>query len=262
MSEFREAERRDAVIARPGSGEMAFVQPGAGSPPPRETATTRLEAFSHALSDDLCAPLSVIADSLDLIARRHAEGLDASAQQLLTVAQGNAERLQTMIEGLADVALVNRRLQLRPRVVLGNLVKAATEANGSAIAATGAMIQSQPLPELSCDPRQMTMVFNELIANALRFARPGCAPVVTLRAIRKHRQVVLVVSDNGIGVPSPQLDRIFDPFFRCHNDVGIPGVGLGLTRCREIIEAHQGFIYAYPNQRPDHGITMICGLPA
>jgi len=106
----------------------------------------------------------------------------------------------------------------------------------------------------------MRQLFQNLIANALKFCRGDCPPAVVLDS----REILfgyweITVSDNGIGFDEKYADRIFKPLERLHGRTEYEGSGMGLSICREIVRLHGGTIAA--ESRPGQGTTFVVTLP-
>jgi light-regulated signal transduction histidine kinase (bacteriophytochrome) len=114
------------------------------------------------------------------------------------------------------------------------------------------------LPKIKADPLQISRVFQNLIANALKFHGDG-APRVSVEAERRADVWVFSVKDNGIGIPAEQFERIFRIFQRLHSQAEYPGTGIGLAICKRIIERHGGRIWV--DSRPGEGTTFHFTLP-
>ena len=112
----------------------------------------------------------------------------------------------------------------------------------------------------------MRQLFQNTIANALKFRRKGVPPVVRVASrslVDDEDRVFLIeitIQDNGIGFKEKYLDRIFQPFQRLHGRTKYAGTGMGLAICRKIVERHSGSITA--TSVPEEGTTMIITLPA
>ncbi|MBV9122282.1 MAG: hypothetical protein JO112_02840, partial [Planctomycetes bacterium] len=126
------------------------------------------------------------------------------------------------------------------------------------------------LPTVAADPLQMRQLFQNLIANGLKFHRPDQPPLVRVEArpladgegpwngIGPVWQIS--VQDNGIGFEEQYLDRIFEVFQRLHGRSEYEGTGIGLAICRKIVERHGGSITA--RSEPGHGARFIVTLPS
>jgi signal transduction histidine kinase len=127
------------------------------------------------------------------------------------------------------------------------------------------------LPTIDADPTQMRQLFQNLIANAVKFHRPGVPPVVEVSAELESqppadpetdeptRVYRVKVRDNGIGFDEKYRERIFDVFQRLHGRDEYEGTGVGLAICRKIAERHGGTITA--QSREGEGATFVAVLP-
>jgi light-regulated signal transduction histidine kinase (bacteriophytochrome) len=123
-----------------------------------------------------------------------------------------------------------------------------------------ASVDIGPLPVVEADPMQMRQLFQNLIANGLKFARREVSPVVRITSEpADDGWVRICVEDNGIGFEEKYLDRIFTIFQRLHSRDEYEGTGIGLAVCRRIVERHGGEITA--RSTPGQGSTFIFTLP-
>ena len=119
----------------------------------------------------------------------------------------------------------------------------------TAIAESGAQIvrEGQPLPRINGDPTLLTMVWQNLIGNAVKFKRDGVAPRIVVHCEQSPNDPggpwMLTVTDNGIGIPEEFSDKVFVLFQRLHGRDVYTGTGIGLALCKKIIEHHGGNIW-------------------
>ena len=130
---------------------------------------------------------------------------------------------------------------------------------GPQIEAAGARVEVGPLPTVLGVEGELARVFQNLLANALKF-RGEAAPVVAVSAARSPREWTLTVADNGPGVSERNRERIFELFARGQVDGEAPGTGLGLAVCRKVVELHGGRIWVEP--APGGGSAFRLTLPA
>jgi signal transduction histidine kinase len=110
---------------------------------------------------------------------------------------------------------------------------------------------------IQADPTRMAQVFDNLLANAIKYA-PGA--LVTISLVRDNERVHVMVSDNGPGIAPEHLDNLFERFYRVPtNNVTIRGTGLGLYICRRIVQAHGGEISV--NSVLGEGTTFHIHIP-
>jgi len=114
------------------------------------------------------------------------------------------------------------------------------------------------LPTACCDRVRMAEVFQNLIANALKFTN-GRPPVIRIGGEDRPDTHLLWVSDNGPGVPEAHRERVFKIFQRLHTREEYPGTGVGLALCKKIVEDHGGRIWAEPG--PGKGSRLCFTLP-
>jgi two-component system, chemotaxis family, sensor kinase Cph1 len=109
------------------------------------------------------------------------------------------------------------------------------------ITESGAEITHENLPKILGEQYPLTLLFQNLIANALKYREPQRVPEVHISARREDSAWVFWVADNGIGIDPQYFETIFVPFKRLQK-AKYPGTGLGLAMCRRIVERYQGEI--------------------
>jgi light-regulated signal transduction histidine kinase (bacteriophytochrome) len=119
------------------------------------------------------------------------------------------------------------------------------------------------LPMVDCDPVAILEVFNNLIANAIKYRRFNEPCIITIGWTEKYtdldnKEEIIYIQDNGVGIPEPLYERIFMPFKRFHTLSNNKGFGLGLTIVAEIIRLHSGRIWV--ESKIDHGSTFYFTL--
>lgn len=105
-----------------------------------------------------------------------------------------------------------------------------------------AVVEFAGLPLVLGDLSQLSLLFQNLIANALKFIH-GKSPHIRIGARREGNEWIVSVSDNGIGIEPQYFDRIFVIFQRLHTRTEYPGTGMGLALCKRILERHGGRIW-------------------
>jgi signal transduction histidine kinase len=125
---------------------------------------------------------------------------------------------------------------------------------------SGGKVHAGPLPVIHADYLQMRQLFQNLIANALKFHRENIPPVVGITSAPAAQGFwTITVEDNGIGFDPKYLDRIFKPFERLHGRGEYEGSGMGLAICKKIVTRHGGSISAA--SEPQKGARFIVSLP-
>lgn len=206
-----------------------------------QRSNEELKQFAYIASHDLQEPLRMIASFLQLIERRYKGKLDKDADEFISFAVEGASRLQNMIIGLLAYSRVETKGKPFEEINCSEALGNAISNLRIAIDESGAMITTDRLPVVKADAGQLIQVFQNLIANAVKFRRED-PPRIHVSAVRKEDEWVFSVRDNGIGIAPDYKDRIFNIFQRLHGRE-YPGVGIGLSLCRRIIERHGGSIW-------------------
>lgn len=222
-------------------------------------AQGQLEQFTYAAGHDLKEPLRTARSFIELLARRLEGRLTSEEQELITHAQSGLTRMGTLLEDLLAYAQAGLSQGAPiPKTPAEAALKWAIESLRSAIAESGAIITHDSLPVVRADPSQLARVFQNLVANGIKYRR-SVAPRVHVALTTKENECVFRVIDNGIGFDPQHAERIFSPFKRLHNQREYAGTGIGLAICRKIVEAHGGRIWA--ESVPKRGSVFSFTLP-
>jgi two-component system, chemotaxis family, sensor kinase Cph1 len=184
----------------------------------------------------------MVASYTQLLARRYKDKLDSDADEFIGFAVDGARRMQELINDLLTYSRVGSR-PLELELVDSNVVVDQVISDlGAAIEDSAATVTREDLPKVHADPRQLQQLFQNLIANAIKFQQPGVAPVVHVSARTTDTKRIFSVRDNGIGIEPQYVERIFMLFQRLHSRAEYPGTGIGLAICKKIVERHGGNI--------------------
>ena len=214
-----------------------------------------LERFADIAAHDLREPLMAITQLTALLER----GVDSQRGEIVTHLRAAAAHGSRLVDGLLDLARVGRGAPPAEPVDLRRVIEDLLDTLGPQIEAAGARVEIGPLPTLLGVEGELARVFQNLLANALKF-RGEEAPVVAVSAARSPREWTLTVADNGPGVSERNRERIFELFARGQVDGEAPGTGLGLAVCRKVVELHGGRIWVEP--APGGGSAFRLTLPA
>lgn len=222
-------------------------------------SNTELEQFAYVASHDLQEPLRMVSSYVQLLKRRYHNQLDADADEFIHYAVDGATRMQGLINDLLTYSRVGTRGKPFAPVALDTALDHALAHLQIALDESHAQITRLPLPTVLGDEGQLTQVFQNLIANALKF-RAEAPPQICVSAQRGENEWVVTVKDNGIGIDPQYRERIFILFQRLHSLEDYPGTGIGLTICKKIVERHGGRIWV--ESQPGQGATFCFMLPA
>jgi PAS domain S-box-containing protein len=205
-------------------------------------SNAELEHFAYVASHDLQEPLRMVASYTQLLARRYTGKLDQDADEFIGFAVDGAKRMQDLINDLLAYSRVGtRELEVQP-VDTGQLISGVVADLAAAIDEADATVVAEDLPTVRGDPTQLRQLFQNLIANAIKFRGPR-APEVRISAERQDEWWQFKVQDNGIGIDAQYQERIFVLFQRLHTRAEYPGTGIGLAICKKIVERHGGRIW-------------------
>jgi PAS domain S-box-containing protein len=217
-----------------------------------------LKEITYALSHDLQEPLQLISRYAHLIGERYGADLGVEAQPLIGHLIGSAERMQALIDAVLDYSRLGTGERLFKPVDLGAAVDEAVENLRGAIDEVEAEVARGELPTVLGDDRQMVQLFQNLIANAIKF-RSNEPLRIRIAAQERESDWRVSVADNGIGLDPKHAERIFAMFQRLHTQEEYPGTGIGLALCKKIVQRHGGEIWV--RSEPSKGATFYLTLP-
>ena len=210
------------------------------------------------VSHDLRTPLAAIIGSADTLLRKGDDLAAENRKELIQSIREEAERLNQIVRNVLNMTrLESGAIQIRKeRQSLEEITGAVIDRLSGRLNGHTLNVQiPEDLPLIPFDPLLMEQVLTNLLENALRYTPPGTAIELTARV--QKAEVLVELADRGPGIPEGQQERIFDKFTRGRVPGG--GVGLGLSICRVILEAHGGRIWA--ENRPGGGAVFRFTLP-
>ena len=222
-------------------------------------SNAELQQFAYVASHDLQEPLRMVASFTQLLGKRYKDRLDGDAQEFIGYAVDGATRMQSLINDLLSYSRVGTQGKPFEAIGCDSIVDGVLGNLKLAIEETGAQIVRDALPQVTADAQQMGQLFQNLIANAIKFHGQE-PPRVHISAARDGEEWKFRVRDNGIGFSAEYVDRIFIIFQRLHTNTDYPGTGIGLSLCKKIVERHHGRIWA--ESSPGQGSTFYFTLPA
>ncbi|MEU1484076.1 ATP-binding protein [Streptomyces sp. NPDC005752] len=223
-------------------------------------SNSELEQFAYVASHDLQEPLRKVASFCQLLEKRYGSVLDDRGRQYIDFAVDGAKRMQVLINDLLTFSRVGRVQQSWKPVDLDVALDRALSNLTLAVEDAGAVVaREEPLPELLGDSTSLTMVWQNLIGNAVKFRRADVPCRITVGCVREDDVWHLTVADNGIGIAPEFADKVFVIFQRLHARDEYEGTGIGLSLCRKIIEFHGGRIWLDPE--PAEGTLIHFTLP-
>ncbi|WP_319187900.1 ATP-binding protein [Streptomyces sp. DK15] len=227
-------------------------------------SNAELEQFAYVASHDLQEPLRKVASFCQLLEKRYGQQLDERGTQYIAFAVDGAKRMQVLINDLLAFSRVGRVQDARETVALDSTVDRAMRNLAAAVEEHSAEItRPDRLPEVLGDPTLLTMLWQNLVANAVKFHSPGLTPHVEISLVDGTETEpgfhTFAVTDNGIGIPAEFAEKVFVIFQRLHGRETYGGTGIGLSLCKKIVEHSGGHIRIDTAHTP--GTRILFTLP-
>lgn len=219
-----------------------------------------LEQFAYVASHDLQEPLRKISTFSDRLQTKYGDQLPPEASDLILRMVGAVGRMRVLIN---DLLLFSRAGRITPEnIVKVDMTEMVQEVIGDlevSLQEKKAVVNITPLPTVEGNPTSFHQLFQNIIANAIKFAHPDRQLVISIRSEQVNNQCRIYIDDNGIGFDPAYAERIFLLFQRLHGMSEYSGTGIGLAICKKIVDSHHGHITALGS--PGKGATFIIELP-
>jgi K+-sensing histidine kinase KdpD len=217
-----------------------------------------LEQFAYVASHDLQEPLRAVGGYIKLLERKLPKPLEARIKGYLDGVFDGALRMERLINDLLDYSRVESRGSALMRTELDGVLRQALDNLKPRIAAAKASITHEPMPTVAADSTQLMQVFQNLVANAIKF-RGEPSPAIHIGACQNNGNWVISVRDNGIGIDPEYFPKLFHLFSRLHTRKQYPGTGIGLAVCKRIVDRHGGAIWV--ESQLGKGATFYFSIP-
>lgn len=219
-----------------------------------------LEQFAYIASHDLQEPLRAISGFIQLLEKRVKNELDNDSKELIGRTVSATERMRNLIQDILSFSRLTTHAKPFSKVNLMEILTKVEQNLYFPIKDSNAKIVVNGLPEIYAEPAQMIQLFQNLIGNAIKFAKDK-PPVIKIsyKIDNNLKSYIFSVKDNGIGIESEYFERIFLIFQRLHTRDEFPGNGIGLAICKKIIERHNGKIWI--ESEINNGSTFYFTLP-
>jgi light-regulated signal transduction histidine kinase (bacteriophytochrome) len=232
-----------------------------------EEANSELEQFAYIASHDLQEPLRKIRAFGERLDVSYASVLDDKGKDYINRMRGASARMQKLIDDLLTFSRATKRETEMVSVNINDVLNVVKELLSEQIDDKQAIIVTDELPDIYANESQMIQLFQNVISNALKYAKDGVAPKIEI----KLSQATLVINkesiefwqieikDNGIGFDNANKRKIFEIFQRLHGRADYDGTGIGLAICLKIVTNNHGFMYAH--SEPGKGSLFTIQLP-
>ncbi|HKY72300.1 MAG TPA: ATP-binding protein [Nitrospira sp.] len=219
----------------------------------------QLEHLAETLAHDLKGPGARMEELAKLLAEKFSGQIDERAAKWLKLLQENGKDIVERVEGILEVARVGTGLgsvsAVDPRLVVDAVLKS----YAAEIEHLGAVVHVEPgFPLVACHAAYLRQIFDNLVSNALKYFRPGEAPVLKITSTTGRHMVCIAVQDLGIGIPTEHRQRVFQPFVRLH-PADTRGSGIGLAIVQRIVALYGGQVWIEGEE--GEGCTVKFTLP-
>jgi signal transduction histidine kinase len=220
-----------------------------------------VEAFIHAMTHDLRAPLRTVTGFAEAMAEDQSSRLDATGKHQLDRIQAAVRQMWDLIESLVEFSRIGRKAIKPKNLDLDALVRQCVEEMTAEIRSQKATVEIKgELGHVEADGSLLKIAITNLVSNGIKYVNPGVDPHLWISADRSGSTTCVRFQDNGIGLSNEDQQRIFAPFVRLHGVEDYPGLGLGLSASKRVLEIIGGQIGVM--SAPGQGSTFWIELPA
>ncbi|MGY8915714.1 MAG: sensor histidine kinase, partial [Flavobacteriales bacterium] len=217
-----------------------------------------LEQYSHITSHDLKEPLRSISSFSELLETRYQEKLDSKGLQYLQFIRKSSERMHKTIKILMDYSRVGTNLN--PQWLdTKEILEMVQQDLSIFIKVSKASFNIGTLPTIYAGETDIRLLFQNLIANSLKFRKEDEDPIIEISATLENQHWLFEFRDNGIGMPKEDLKDIFIIYKRLGVSSKNDGNGIGLSHCQKIVELHGGEIWV--TSEPNMGSSFYFTIP-
>lgn len=212
-----------------------------------------LDAFVYTVSHDLRTPISAVIGYADLLKENHRASLNDDARELLETIETQGYKMAVLVEDLLALAKAGTLPVPEQAVDSADELRYVLSELQDEIERVGAKVVVYDLPPVRVPGTLLVQIFQNLIANALRYAGSQGSPI-EIGAERRGGSVRFFVRDHGVGIPGEEQARIFEAFYRGSTGRRLVGSGIGLATVGKIARLYQG--RAWVEETPGGGATF------
>ncbi len=212
-------------------------------------SNVQLEQFAHIAAHDMKAPLRTISCFSGILEKKIEAKLEQGDKKYFQYIKEGTQSLSTMVSDLLNYSRVKSQGLITSEFQLPDLINKVLRYLEESLSSSNAnIILDVPQITMVADRNKLYQVLQNLISNAVKFSKTNMRPIVKVNATDKKDNVLISISDNGIGIPKECRTEIFDPYKQLNTKQKFKGTGLGLSICNRIIRDHKGEIVISDSQ--------------
>ncbi len=219
-----------------------------------------LENFAFAASHDLKEPLRMIGMYTQLTKKRLDAKMDDSSREFMGYVTDGVGRMNSLLDALLNYSRLGKNTNELKDIDLNDTLFMVIHNLMPRMNETNAVVTANPLPIVKASSVEMIQLFQNLIANSIKFRRAGIDPNIEIKVNETLTgEFIFAFADNGIGIPESHQNRVFKIFERLHSRTDYEGSGIGLATCKKIIQSSGGKIWLESTEGV--GTTFYFTLP-
>ena len=220
---------------------------------------SELENFAFAASHDLKEPLRMIKMYTQLTQKRLVGHTDKNIPEYMFYVTDGVSRMQTLLDDLLQYSRLGKSKQDDREVDLNTVLSSVMTNLKVTMNEQNVSVTANNLPSVWSNPTEMSQLFQNLMANAIKFRRKDVAPEIVINAKQQGDDFLFSLKDNGIGIKEEYQEKVFNIFEKLHTRVEYEGSGIGLATCKKIIHSMNGKIWL--QSKEGIGTTFFFTIP-
>jgi signal transduction histidine kinase len=218
-----------------------------------------LQQFAFSASHDLKEPLRMIGMYTQLLQKRIKSALDERSEEYMFYMTDGVKRMQKLLDDLLSYSRLGKNEQDIQNIDLNQTLLNVTQNLTVIIEDTHTRIKGANLPTIKASATEMIQLFQNLLANAIKFRKEGIAPEIIIESHETDTEFTISICDNGIGIKEAYQKKVFDIFTKLHAASQYEGSGIGLATCKKIVEELDGRMWLTSTEGV--GTTFYFSLP-